>query len=192
MCCNHSSAALTCCTLFACAGGFLSQAYGWQAPFIALLIFSAGIIIPANLLLVRETHQYKVMKRLDPGTAATIQEGPTILAHPPKCGSPWAPVVSVCDKKLVLHLLHASVGFACMMSSQAELTGVLVAAPYNFSPGIIGVTFIVSGAAGIVASPLGGRLFDRAAKKTPHPMVRLQRNNLASLIGKCSEAWQTQ
>lgn len=165
------------------AGGFLSQAYGWQAPFVALLIFSAGIIIPANLFLVRETHQYRFMKRLDPAVAQTVREGAAILAHPPKCGSPWAPLVSVCDARLVLHLAHASVGFACMMSTQAELTGVLSAAPYFFKPGMIGVSFIVLGGAGMAAAPLGGRLFDNAAKRHAQPMIRLLWNCLASLIG---------
>ena len=107
----------------------MSQAYGWQAPFVALLIISAGIIIPANLFLVRETHQHKFMKRLDPVAAQAVREGPAILAHPPTCGSPWAPLVAACDARLVLHLMHASVGVACLMSTQAELTGVLAAAP---------------------------------------------------------------
>jgi hypothetical protein len=168
----------------------LFQAYGWQAPFVALLVFSAGIIIPANLLLVSETHQYKLLQRLDPVIAATVREGPDILGHPPKCGSPWAPLVSVCDKRVVLHVLQASVGFACMMSSQAELTNVLAAPPYNMQPGMIGIVFIVSGAAGTVAAPLGGRMFDRAAARTPQLMVRLLLNNLASLIGKDSCAVQ--
>jgi len=165
------------------AGGFLSQSYGWKAPFIALLAFSAGIIIPLNLFLVRETHQHKLMKRLDPSIAATVREGPGILAHPPKCGSPWAPLVSVCDNRVVLHLLQASVGFACMMATQAELPGVLASAPYYLSPGMIGVAFIVLGGAGMIASPLGGKLFDRAGARSPQPMPRLFWNNLASLTG---------
>jgi predicted MFS family arabinose efflux permease len=53
-------------------------------------------------------------------------------------------------------------------------------------PGMIGVTFIVSGVAGMVASPLGGRMFDRAAARKPHLMVQLLLNNLASLIGEDS------
>lgn len=167
------------------AGGFLSQSYGWKAPFIALLAFSAGIIIPANLFLVRETHQYKLMKRLEPSIADTVREGPSILVHPPKCGSPWAPLVSVCDNRAVLHLLQASMGFACMMATQAELPGVLASAPYFMSPGMIGVCFIVLGGAGMVASPLGGKLFDKAGGGAPQPMLRLFWNNLASLTGDC-------
>lgn len=165
-------------------GGFLSQAYGWQAPFVALLIFSAGIIIPSNLFLVRETHQYKLMKRLDPSVADTVRDGPSILAHPPKCGSPWAPLVSVCDKRVILHLLQASVGFASMMTTQSELTGVLHSAPYYMSPGMIGVAYIVLGGAGMLASPLGGRLFDKMGAHSPQPMPRLFWNTLASLTGK--------
>lgn len=166
------------------AGGFLSQAYGWQAPFVFLLVFSAGIIIPSNIFLVRETHQYKLIRRLDPSIAQTVREGPGILANPPKRGSPWAPLVSVCDKRVIRHLLQASAGSACLMSSQTSLTGVLAAAPYNMSPGMIGVAFITMGCAGMIASPLGGRMFDRAGARSPQPMPRLMWNTLASLIGK--------
>jgi hypothetical protein len=166
------------------AGGFLSQAYGWQEPFVFLLVFSAGIIIPSNIFLVRETHQYKIIWRLDPSIAQTVREGPGILANPPKRGSPWAPLVSVCNKRVIRHLLQASAGSACLMSSQTSLTGVLAAAPYNMSPGMIGVAFITMGCAGMIASPLGGRMFDRAGARSPQPMPRLMWNTLASLIGK--------
>lgn len=83
-----------------------------------------------------------------------------------------------------MHLLQASVGGACMVSSQAQLSNVLAAPPYNMQPGQIGVAFIAFGAAGMVASPLGGRMFDRAAVRTPQLMARLLRNTLGSLIGE--------
>jgi predicted MFS family arabinose efflux permease len=166
-----------------CAGGFLAQAFGWTAPFYALLAFAAGIILPATLLLVRETNQYIILKRLSPAEAATVKEALGILASPPKFGSLWAPLVIVCDRQVVLHLLQATVGFAAMLSAQTELPGVLSAPPYNMSPGLIGVAFIATGGAGMIASPLGGKLFDRAAATAAQPMIRLETNNLASLIG---------
>ena len=189
---KHAPSELLAAVYFGCcalsAGGFLSQAYGWQAPFVALLVFSAGIIIPANLFLVHETHQYKLMKRLEPSIAETVREGPGILARPPKCGSPWAPLVSVCDKRVILHLMQASMGFACMMSTQAEISRVLASEPYYLSPGMIGVAFIGVGAMGMIASPLGGRLFDKAGARSPQPMPRLLWNSVASLVGGCVPA----
>lgn len=166
------------------AGGFLSQAYGWQAPFIALLVFSAGIIIPATLVCVRETHQYMTLQRLAPEASAAIKEAPEILSSPPRCGSPWEPITAVCDRHVVLHLLQATVGFACLISAQTELPSQLAAPPYNLLPGMIGVAYIASGGAGMIASPLGGKLFDMAAATSAQPMIRLQGNNLASLFGE--------
>jgi len=162
----------------------LAQAYGWSAPFIALLVFAAGIILPATLLLVKETQQYKTLKRLSPAEAATIKEAPQLLSNPPRFGSPWAPLVAVCDKRVVLHLVQSTVGFACMLSAQVELPGQLAAPPYRLSPSMIGVAMIATGGAGMIASPLGGKLFDRGADKCSQPMFRLTVNNLASLIGE--------
>jgi predicted MFS family arabinose efflux permease len=173
-----------CALPFFCAGGFLGEAYGWQAPFIALLVFAAGVILPATALLVKETLQYKTIASLSPAEAATIREAPNILANPPRFGSVWAPLVAVCDKQVVLHLLQATVGFACMLSAQIELPGQLIAPPYSMGPGHIGAAMIAAGGAGMIASPAGGKLFDRAAGESGQPMLRLTGNSLISLIGE--------
>lgn len=179
-----------------CAGGFLGQAYGWQAPFIALLVFAAGVILPATVLLVKETLQYKTISSLSPAEAATVKEAPSILANPPRFGSVWAPLVAVCDKRVVLHLIQATVGFACMLSAQIELPGQLIAPPYSMGPGHIGAAMVAAGGAGMIASPVGGKLFDKAAAKPGPPMLRLTSNSLASLIGEwpqwrccCCQRW---
>lgn len=166
------------------AGGFLGQVYGWQATFIALLVFAAGVILPTTALLIKETLQYKVVKDLSPEEAATIKEAPGILAAPPRFGSPWAPLVAVCDKVVVLHLIQSTVGFACMLSAQIGLPSQLTAPPYSMGPGKIGAAMIAAGGAGMIASPLGGRLFDRAADKSGPPMLRLAPNTLVSIIGE--------
>lgn len=181
---QHAFCTETACRSSLHAGGFLAQAYGWSAPFIALLVFAAGIILPATLLLVKETQQYITLKRLSPAEAATIKEAPQLLSNPPRFGSPWAPIVAVCDRRVVLHLVQSTVGFACMLSAQVELPGQLAAPPYRLAPSMIGVAMIATGGAGMIASPLGGKLFDRGADKCPQPMFRLTVNTLASLIGE--------
>ena len=145
------------------------------------------MILPATLLCVKETHQYKTLKRLSPEAAALIKEAPAILATPPKFGSLLAPLIAVSDRRVVLHLLQSTVGFACMLSAQTELPGQLAAPPYSLSPGMMGVAFITTGGAGMIASPLGGKLYDRAASRFSDPMVRLTINNLASLIGELQQ-----
>jgi hypothetical protein len=160
-------------------------------------VFAAGVILPATALLVKETLQYKIIASLSPAEAATIKEAPSILANPPRFGSVWAPLVAVCDKQVVLHLLQATVGFACMLSAQIELPGQLTAPPYSMGPGHIGAAMIAAGGAGMIASPVGGKLFDRAAAKSGQPMLRLTGNSLVSLIGEllqccswcCSQHW---
>ncbi|KAF6262729.1 major facilitator superfamily domain-containing protein [Scenedesmus sp. NREL 46B-D3] len=98
-------------------GGFLAEAYGWRAPFIALLAFSALIFICCSLAM-RETHQYKTLQRIikeNPSAAHTIAEAPQILAHKPRFSwsSPLTPLALVLEKQIVLHLLVGLVGFAC-------------------------------------------------------------------------------
>jgi MFS family permease len=137
---------------------------------------------------MRETHQYKTLQRIikqNPSAAQTIREAPQILAHKPRFNwrSPWAPIAVVFERQIVLHLLVGLVGFAALVSSQTELPMVL-AGTYKLSPGLIGVSMLPTGIAGIIFSPVGGRLFDRAAASSPgHPMLRLRYNNLLSLLG---------
>jgi hypothetical protein len=137
---------------------------------------------------MRETHQYKTLQRIikiNPSAAHSIAEAPQILAHRPKFTwrSPWAPIAVVFERQIVLHLLVGLVGFAALVSSQTELPMVL-AGTYDLSPGLIGVSMLPTGIAGIIFSPVGGRLFDRAAASSPgHPMLRLRYNNLMSVVG---------
>jgi predicted MFS family arabinose efflux permease len=165
----------------------VSAAYGWRAPFIALLAFS-GLILLCCSLAMRETHQYKTLQRLirlNPSAAHSIAEAPQILAHKPGFSwrSPWSPLALVFEKQIVLHMLVGLVGFSALVSSQTELPMVL-AGTYNLSPGLIGVSMLPTGIAGIIFSPVGGRLFDRAAASNPgHPMLRLRYNNMISVVG---------
>ncbi|WIA17630.1 hypothetical protein OEZ85_014438 [Tetradesmus obliquus] len=107
-------------------GGFLAEAYGWRAPFIALLAFS-GLILLCCSLAMRETHQYKTLSRLiaqNPSASHTIKEAPQILAHKPRFDwrSPLAPIAVVFEKQIVLHLLVGLVGFASLIHRLRQAT----------------------------------------------------------------------
>lgn len=56
-------------------------------------------------------------------------------------------------------------------------------APYSLSAGMIGVAYLAYGVSGLIASPLGGMLSDRAAAAHPtEPEARLTHNMLITLI----------
>eukprot|EP00878_Enallax_costatus_P034985 GHUV01038938.1.p1 GENE.GHUV01038938.1~~GHUV01038938.1.p1 ORF type:complete len:263 (+),score=26.04 GHUV01038938.1:517-1305(+) len=133
-----------------------------------------------------ETHQYKTLERLrktDPAAAEAITEAQQILSHKPKFGSPWEPIAVVFEKQILSHLLVGLIGFAALVSSQTELPSVL-SHKYGLTPGLIGVSMLPTGIAGIIFAPVGGRIFDRAAARHPgHPMLRLTFNNWLSLVG---------
>lgn len=78
------TAAVVCCCLLLqlvgpllgpLLGGVLSQVWGWRSTFICLVVFCGGVVAPLLLLLVPETHQYMVVKRLiktDPAAAKQV------------------------------------------------------------------------------------------------------------------------
>lgn len=146
----------------------------------------AGIIILVVLLIMSETHQYRTLQRLmksDPAAAEAIIEAQQILSHKPKFKSPWEPIAVVCEKQIIWHLLVGLMGFSALVSSQTELPSVL-SNGYGLTPGLIGVSMLPTGVAGIIFAPLGGRIFDRAAASSPgNPMLRLTFNNWLSLVG---------
>jgi MFS family permease len=151
-------------------GGLLCQAFGWRSTFI-LLAAMAAAVLPLLLLVVPETHQYLVLARLqknDPAAAALIEEAAVISSHPPQFRMPWAPLASLFSLSAIVHCIIATVSFGAWFAVLGELSTTLAATPYSLSQAIIGVCFLPMGVAGMVASPLGGWLADRAAAAAPN------------------------
>jgi predicted MFS family arabinose efflux permease len=166
-------------------GGLISQYFGWRATFIALALLSA-LIIPMVAIALPETMQYKQLARLrakDPAAAAALKEADEIAASPPMFRPPWVAMAVVFRHDVILHFLVCLLVFASAYSCAVELPGVLTRAPYGLSQVTIGVSYLPAGIAAMVASLVGGRMFDRAAATAGgDPMLRLTYNNLASML----------
>lgn len=55
-------------------GGVLSQVWGWRSTFICLTVFCGVIVAPLLLLVVPETHQYRVVRSLSKKDLQAVQQ----------------------------------------------------------------------------------------------------------------------
>lgn len=150
-------------------GGFLCQTFGWRSTFILLVVMAVSVL-PLLLLVVPETHQYKVLQRLErenPAAAAAIEEAAAITASPPVFRKPWAPLSSLFGASCITHCLISMLAFGSWFAVLGEMAGTLAHAPYSLSQSLIGLSFVPMGIAGMIASPLGGLLADKAAAAAP-------------------------
>jgi MFS family permease len=146
-------------------GGIISQAFGWRSTF-ALLAALGGAVLVLLIFFLPETHQFLVLERLqkqDPAAAAGITEAAAISAYPPKLKMPWRPLATLFNLTCAVPSLIALMSFACFFVVLGQLSTVLAVAPYNLSQAVIGACMLPMGLAGMIASPLGGWLADRAA-----------------------------
>jgi MFS family permease len=75
------------------------------------------------------------------------------------------------------------VTFGVHFAALTEFPVAMAEAPYSLSAGMIGVAYLAYGVSGLIASPLGGMLSDRAAAAHPaEPEARLIHNMLITLL----------
>lgn len=55
-------------------GGVLSQLFGWRSTFICLTVFCGAIVFPLLMVLVPETHQYRVVRRMNKADPAAVKQ----------------------------------------------------------------------------------------------------------------------
>jgi hypothetical protein len=138
------------------------------------------------IFLVPNTMHCTVLTRLEqsqPAAAAAITEAAEIKANPPKWRAPWVCMWLILDKRIVLHALLGLLTYCPSYAYLVLLSAHLAKAPYNFSPGFVGLSFVPNFAAAFVAAPIGGIIFDRAAAAHPgNFMARLKWNNAAALL----------
>jgi len=151
-------------------GGGLSQAFGWRSTFICLAVFCGGLVVPLLIAVVPETHQYKVIQRLQksqPAMVKRIAEAEAILAAPPVLHGPWVALKYLIEPEIVPFALVTMITFGTMFASLTEWPGQVAADPYNLSQAMIGVSYLAMGVAGFVGSPIGGRMSDITAARYP-------------------------
>ncbi|KAF6260879.1 major facilitator superfamily domain-containing protein [Scenedesmus sp. NREL 46B-D3] len=165
-------------------GGGLSGAFGWRSTFMALAAYGA---LAAALILacVPETHQYFVLRRLaqrKPAAAQAVKEREAIEAEPPVLHAPWVPLKYLFEPAICPHAVLAFVTFGTNFAALTESPGALVLPPYSLTPVLIGVTFLADGISGLIGSPIGGWVSDRAAARHPGvPEARLLLNTQCTL-----------
>jgi multidrug resistance protein len=167
-------------------GGVLSQVWGWRSTFICLVVFCGGVVAPLLAVLVPETHQYMVVKRLskrDPTAAKQLVEAEVILSRRPTFAAPWVPLKYLIERDIAPYALLTMSSFGVMFASLTEWPAKMSQPPYSLSQAIIGVSYLAMGVAGFVGSPLGGKASDiTAAKWSQVPQARLLANIAAALV----------
>ncbi|CAF0980384.1 unnamed protein product [Didymodactylos carnosus] len=137
-------------------GGPLTYFFGWRSTFILLAIISIFILV-AHVLIIPETHQYKVLVKY---SEKTIIESRDISE--PRLVKPWLPLIYLTDLTILLYIVSATVPFAFMMTDQTLLTTLLAQKPYSFNEIQTGVSLLPLGLAAIIGCFLGGALSDKA------------------------------
>uniref|UniRef100_A0A383WNZ1 Major facilitator superfamily (MFS) profile domain-containing protein n=1 Tax=Tetradesmus obliquus TaxID=3088 RepID=A0A383WNZ1_TETOB len=167
-------------------GGVLSQVWGWRSTFICLTVAAGAIIFPMLMLVVPETHQYRVVRRLskaDPAAAKRIAEAEAILSHPLVFSAPWVPLKFLVEGDILPYALLTMTTFGSMFASLTEWPAKMSAQPYSLSEAMIGVSYLSMGVAGLVGSPIGGKACDATAAKWQQvPVARMMFNVAAALL----------
>ncbi|KAF6254077.1 major facilitator superfamily domain-containing protein [Scenedesmus sp. NREL 46B-D3] len=167
-------------------GGVLSQVWGWRSTFICLTVAAGAIVLPLLLVVVPETHQYRVVRRLskvDAAAAKHIVEAEAILSQPPVFLAPWVPLKYLVEGDILPYALLTMTTFGSMFASLTEWPAQMAAPPYRLSEAMIGVSYLAMGVAGLVASPIGGKASDITAARWPQvPEARMMFNVAAALL----------
>lgn len=95
---------------------------------------------------------------------------------------PWTVAAFMFDLELSAYYATEASTFACMLTSLTLLPLSLAKAPYNLSPGILGVTFLPVGAAMLLGALVGGSLSDWSAAKFSHSPHGIM---IATLLVSC-------
>lgn len=140
---------------------------------------------PLLLFGLPETHHFKNLKRMhkrDPEAAAEVHERDSIFSTPPVFKTPFHVIGILFEREIIMHGIITLISYASWFCALTELPIALALPPYNLSPALIGVCYVPGGVAGVLASPIGGRLSDKSAAAHPsEPMVRLYYNTI--LVG---------
>jgi MFS family permease len=167
------------------AGGGLSDAFGWRSTMICLAAFG-GLAALVIAVCVPETHQYLVLQRLakqDPDSADGIQEKEAIEGEPPVFHAPWVPLRYLIEPSIAPHSTAAFITFGVNLAALTEIPAALASPPYALTAAIIGVVFLSDGVSGLIGSPLGGWMSDKAAAVNPGvPEARLASTTLCTLL----------
>jgi len=173
-------------------GGLLTTAMDWRAVFIFCAALSAPMlaivcVLPEtqhwHLLRQRRHQQLQQLARTSEAAALPLTAEELAGEVPlPRMTAPWTPLVYLLDCSLAPHTLLAAVVFGSLFVSLTVFPGLLAAAPFNFSPAVVGACYLPIGTLMMAGSVLGGRLSDAAAAAHPRrPSARL----VPSLLGAC-------
>mgnify|MGYP001807602106 CR=1 FL=1 len=89
----------------------------------------------------------------------------------------------LCDGSIAPHAIANLVTFGVHFAALTEFPGFMAEAPYSLNAGMIGVAYLAYGVSGLIASPLGGMLSDKAAAQHPtEPEARISTNMLIALL----------
>lgn len=145
-------------------------------------MYCGVVILPLLIFGLPETHHYRNLRRMhkkDPAAAADVHERDDIFATPPVFKTPFYVMSILMEKQVIMHAIITLISYASWFCALTELPIALALPPYNLSPALIGVCYVPGGVAGVLASPIGGRLSDKSAAAHPsQPMVRLYYNTI--------------
>ena len=146
-------------------GGALADGFTWRATFYLLLVMTSLITLFCYLF-VPETQHYRAAKR-SPDIDSALFPKPRIL-------SALELFHILVDPELYPHFSVMCSTFASMFTVLTIVPQFLAVAPYNLSPGIIGVCYLPVGVAMLLGALVGGASSDLSAKRYPqHPSGRL-------------------
>ena len=136
-------------------GGILTYYFSWRSTFVFLSVFSLVSLV-IYILIIPETHQYKVMKKL---------KDKILLEHneiiEPSLSNPFLPLKFLTHLNLVPYILSASTAYASIIINQSLLAIILREQPYNFNELQTGLLSIPLGIGEIFGCLIGGYLADR-------------------------------
>jgi nitrate/nitrite transporter NarK len=138
----------------------------------------------ASLLASQETHPYYVLQRMaavDAKAAAEMQAAAGGAATRPVFQAPWGPLRYLADPAIAPYAVLAFTLFGCMFASIIIMPLALAQPPYNLNEAMIGVAFLAGGIAGLLASPVGGVLADKAHARW-EVQARVLPASLAALV----------
>jgi len=163
-------------------GGVLASAEGWRSTFILLII--VGVIATALIIFtVPETHHWFVVKRLsgdDPAKLDDLIEHEQITSSPPRFMAPWRALALAFAPNISPYVAALVIPFAGLYGALTLLSPALALHPYNLSQSIIGICFIPNGIGCLIASLVGGRISDYAARRYQAPEGRMLLNFIIS------------
>ena len=164
-------------------GGALSSAFGWRSTFIFLTVYSFLIFILV-FTLIPETHQYFVKE----GFHKTNHNKRIIDATPNEIipfENPLKPLTYFADMTILPYIAAMTTTFATLLATSTLFSIFLSDTPYSYTVTIIGVLYLPSGVAMLIANILSGWSSDEVNKYYKHercPERRIVPSLVASIL----------